>query len=136
MLAPAALEEWEMDEPVTGRIVRGLDDDRWVLNTGLEAGVKGDDRFVVFELGEEIADPETGESLGALELVKGHLRVVHVQSRMATAQIESKEKAAAPKQPQVLSAILARTATGAPSKPEGGRPSSVEPQVGDRVRRV
>ena len=125
-----------MDELVTGRIVRGLDDDRWVLNAGLGAGVQSDDRFVVFELGEDIVDPESGESLGALELVKGHLRVVHVQARMAIAALESTEQAAPPRQPQVLSAILARTATGAPSKPEGGRPSSVEPRVGDHVRRV
>jgi hypothetical protein len=125
-----------MDEPVTGRIVKDLDVDRWVLNAGLEAGVEAGDRFVVFELGEEVTDPETGQSLGALELVKGYLRVAHVQARMSVAELESRAKAAAPPAPQILSAQLASTSTAVPGVLPGGRPSSVDPRVGDHVRRV
>lgn len=125
-----------MDEPVTGHIVKALEDDRWILNAGLDAGVEAGQRFVVFELGEDIVDPESGESLGALELVKGYLRVDHVQQRMSVAALESKAKAAAPAPPPVLSALLASTSTGAPARPTGGRPSTVELKPGDQVRRV
>ncbi len=127
-------------ELVTGRIVKGLAEDRWVLNLGLEAGLSMDDRFVVFELGEEVTDPETGTSLGALELVKGYARAVHVQPTMSILVVETRVGQPQPKSassPKVLSAILAQTETGA-RKPKRGsaRPRSTEPAVGDHVRRV
>ncbi len=125
-----------MGDQVSGRIVRALDNDRFVINAGLAEGVAEGDRFAVFELGEEIIDPETGTSLGSLELVKGHLRVLHVQEQMALAGIASREQAAAPPRAPVLSAVLAQTSTGGPDARGRGRPSSAEMDVGDRVRRV
>ncbi len=123
-----------MDDPITGRIVKALDAGRWVANVGLEAGVAPGERFVVFELGEEITDPETGASLGALELVKGHLVAEHVQPKMTILEREE-EPEAAPRVPVVLSARLAQTDTGVPRR-GSGRPRTSEPKVGDHVRRV
>ena len=55
-----------------------------VLNKGSQDGISDGDRFVVFNTGEEIHDPRTGESLGILEKVKGKGEVIHVQDNMCT----------------------------------------------------
>jgi hypothetical protein len=55
-----------------------------VINRGLRQGVKPGDRFLVFGIGPHITDPDTGEDLGQLELVRGRGEVVHVQEHLAT----------------------------------------------------
>ena len=55
-----------------------------VINRGSVQGVKAGDRFVVFGIGPHIADPDTGEDLGVLELLRGHGEVVHVQEHLST----------------------------------------------------
>ncbi len=55
-----------------------------VINRGARNGVKLGDRFLVVGEGPRITDPETGEDLGQLELVRGRGEVVHVQDHMAT----------------------------------------------------
>jgi hypothetical protein len=55
-----------------------------VINRGSRQGVKPGDRFLVFGMGPHITDPDTGEDLGQLELVRGRGEVVHVQEHLAT----------------------------------------------------
>jgi len=55
-----------------------------VINQGSNAGIKVGDIFLVFGQGAVVSDPATGEPLGALEVVRGRGKVVHVQERMAT----------------------------------------------------
>lgn len=46
-------------------------------------------RFLVYAVSsEDLTDPETGESLGRLEVVRGRGVVTHVQERMATLEPE------------------------------------------------
>ena len=61
-----------------------VDNQTIVLNIGRENGVFMDDKFVVFDLGEEVLDPETGENLGKLEDIKGKGKVIHVQNHLCT----------------------------------------------------
>ena len=78
------------------RVVYVLNDGmKVVINRGIEQGVKVGDRYLIYALGEEMIDPETEESLGRLEVVKGRGKVVHVQEKMAT--VESIEKFASSK---------------------------------------
>ncbi len=55
-----------------------------VVNRGSSHGLKAGDKFLVYGIGPHIHDPETGEDLGDLELVRGQGEVVHVQEKMAT----------------------------------------------------
>lgn len=55
-----------------------------VINKGSADGIKIDDLFLIYELGEEMFDPETEDSLGKLEIVKGRGKVTHVQEKMST----------------------------------------------------
>jgi hypothetical protein len=55
-----------------------------VINHGSLQGVKPGDRFLVFGIGPRLTDPDTGEDLGELELVRGRGEAVHVQDHLAT----------------------------------------------------
>ena len=67
-----------------GRVAKIVDNQTIVLNIGRRNGVVMSDKFVVFSLGEEVLDPETGESLGTLEDIKGKGHVVHLQDHLCT----------------------------------------------------
>ena len=66
------------------RVASVLSEWRVVINKGSDDGVESNDRFLIYGLGDEIIDPETGQSLGALEIVRGRAKVVHLQARLTT----------------------------------------------------
>jgi hypothetical protein len=72
------------DELKALKVLKILDPYRLVINAGSEAGVIEKDRFLVYELGEELIDPETSEVLGRLEIVKGTGRPIHIQEKLTT----------------------------------------------------
>ena len=55
-----------------------------VLNKGSEHGITDGQRFLIYAIGDEVTDPDTGKALGALEIVKGTGRATHVQAKMCT----------------------------------------------------
>jgi len=61
-----------------------------VINRGAEHGIKEGQRFLIYALDEELLDPDTGESLGRLELVRGTGKVIHVQEKISTIQSDKK----------------------------------------------
>ena len=70
---------------INGKIARILSDKEVVLNVGEESGVKAGMKFVIYEE----RDPETGEDLGALEIVKGRIVVNHVMPKISNAESET-----------------------------------------------
>jgi hypothetical protein len=68
----------------TAVVVEVPNDDLVVINRGTRDGIKVGLKYLIFGLGPELKDPETGEDLGRLELVRGVGVVTHVQPRMAT----------------------------------------------------
>jgi hypothetical protein len=64
-----------------------------VINAGSQDGIEEGQRFQVFAMGEDISDPDTGESLGTLEIIKGIGRITHVQERISTLQSDMKKPA-------------------------------------------
>jgi hypothetical protein len=67
-------------------VVAVLDGYRVVINAGSLDGIKEKDRFLIYELGEELIDPDSKESLGRLEIIKGTGRPVHIQDKLTTIQ--------------------------------------------------
>jgi hypothetical protein len=114
-----------MSESIVGRVVRVMGDGRVVVNVGLVQGIAPGDAFVVFDEGEEITDPDSGEPLGRLENVKLRVEAVHVQERLSQLAAASAET---PSESPVLSARLADT--------QVRRSRQDRVRVGDRVRRV
>lgn len=67
------------------KVVEVLDEYNVAINRGLSHGIVNGQRFLLYTLSrEEIRDPDTEESLGFLEIVKGTGRITHVQEKMAT----------------------------------------------------
>ncbi|WP_419778749.1 hypothetical protein [Maridesulfovibrio sp.] len=67
------------------KVVCVPDDYSIVINRGAEHNIKLGQRFIIYGLSrDEITDPDTGESLGFLEIVRGTGVVSHVQPKMAT----------------------------------------------------
>ncbi len=97
---------------ITGKVARILNEFQLVLNVGARQGVKPGMCFIVYEEGEEIRDPENGEALGKLELVKAEVEVVHVQESLCLVQAKEKKAATVP---TVLSAKLAEVKPSARS---------------------
>ncbi|HHT9125829.1 MAG TPA: hypothetical protein ACFYD6_08425 [Candidatus Brocadiia bacterium] len=83
-----------MLKPIEGKVIKILDEYSIVINLGWKDGLADGMNVVVFALGsEEVKDPNTGESLGYLELVKAHLKVTHVQERCSICAAELVKKA-------------------------------------------
>ena len=66
------------------RIAQVVDGETLVINRGSQDGITENDRFLVYEIGEQISDPITLEPLGKLEVVKGTATVFHLQDRIST----------------------------------------------------
>jgi hypothetical protein len=127
---------------VYGTVVKIFSETSLLVNLGKNAGVKRGDRFVVIERAGEEKDPESGESLGELELVKAELVAVDVQERMSILQTES---LAADAMSVPLSTIMVRESIRTdgdqakmPVAPGeiSGNPSLSPVRVGDSVRLI
>lgn len=95
-----------MVEKRTGKVVKVLNRSEVVVNLGSQAGVGEDDVFVVYAPGEELWDPDTGESLGNLEIVRGRAQATHVQEKLTTLRsIETRSTLQDRKRPKVLTPI-------------------------------
>lgn len=64
------------DAPWEAKVVM-MKDGQVIINGGSETDVKVGERFVVYRGGEEMVDPDTGESLGAEETKIGEIEVVN-----------------------------------------------------------
>lgn len=71
---------------ITGKVVRILSEEKVVLDVGHEDGVKEDMEFVIFSESDHVYDPETGDDLGVIEIVKGRVKVHHVMDKMSLAR--------------------------------------------------
>jgi hypothetical protein len=72
------------------KVVKILDGYEVVINRGSNDGIQPGAVFLLFGLDDIIVDPDTGEHLGRLELVRGRARVTHIQERLST--LESSER--------------------------------------------
>ncbi|MEK9144448.1 MAG: CsgG/HfaB family protein [Elusimicrobiota bacterium] len=70
--------------PWFGRIVK-VGGGRLLINTGEEDGRKPGDEFLVERAGEELVDPDTGESLGSETQKVGRIRIVEVRGKKLSA---------------------------------------------------
>ncbi len=75
---------------VEGKVAKILGKGEIVLNRGRSHGVKQGMLFEVFAPeGEEVWDPDTGETLGTVEDVKAQAEVTEVKERLAVARLQN-----------------------------------------------
>ena len=68
------------------KIARIIDEYSVVINAGYNDGILQGDSFEIFAPGAEIKDPDTGESLGALDFVKAKIKARDVFPKMSVCQ--------------------------------------------------
>lgn len=65
------------------KVIKIISDSKIVLNVGSNSGVEVGRIFKVMEKqGEEVLDPDTGESYGTLDILKATVRVTNVYPKM------------------------------------------------------
>jgi len=69
---------------VAATVAHVIDEYQVVINRGSDQGVKVGDTYLIYAIGPDLIDPETNESLGPLEVVRGRAAVKHVQEKIAT----------------------------------------------------
>jgi hypothetical protein len=73
-----------------GKVAKVLANHDVVINRGSVQGVRRGMLFEVFSPeGEEVWDPDTGETLGTVEDVKARAEVIEVKDRFAVARLQS-----------------------------------------------
>ena len=77
---------------VDTRIIK-VDGNRAYINVGASSGIKVGDKFVIFNVGEELVDPVSGAKLGAEEKQTGTGTVTEVQDRFAIMTVTGKATA-------------------------------------------
>lgn len=65
-------------------VVAILDSYKVIINVGANRNLVNGTKFLIVGIGEEILDPKTGESLGNVEIIRGHAQVIHVQEKIST----------------------------------------------------
>lgn len=58
----------------------------WV-NRGNDSGMKMGEHFIVFEPGEQLIDPQTGENLGSAEMEVGEAKVVRINPKVTVMEV-------------------------------------------------
>jgi hypothetical protein len=77
---------------IIAKVAKIYDKYRLVINKGLEDGVEKGMDFYVYEEGEDVTDPDTGEVLQKEEFVKAWLKVIHSQEKIAILESAETEK--------------------------------------------
>lgn len=70
-------------KPIIGKIAKIQDKYRVTITKGVKDGVTENMKFYAYEEGEDIIDPDTGTIIEKEEIVKGYLKVVHAQEKIA-----------------------------------------------------
>ncbi|MGI8650821.1 MAG: hypothetical protein ACR2KW_10665 [Rubrobacter sp.] len=74
--------------PVQGKVAKILQSNEIVINRGRLDRVRPGMTFEIFsEGGEEVWDPDTGETLGTVEEIKAHAEVTEVKDRLSVAKL-------------------------------------------------
>ncbi|MDQ3397352.1 MAG: hypothetical protein M3511_06175 [Deinococcota bacterium] len=104
-----------------------IDNYKVIINKGSNIGIYVGLEMIVYEPGEEVFDPNTNESLGEAEIIKGRGKIIHVQEKMALLQLET--PVALPKEGNRTLADMVLTAS-----PRGGFSRYNRVEIGDLVK--
>ena len=74
------------------KVVQIISPYKVVINAGSDADLRKGQRFLVYTLGEMIKDPDTGEDLEQVEIVKGTGVLAHLQKKIATLESDMEEE--------------------------------------------
>ena len=92
-------------------IARILSPTRIVINRGSEHGIKKEQKMLVYSLeGEEVKDPNTGESLGNLETYKGTGKIISVQEKTSILESDRNKSSTIALSSIIITGVIAQKA--------------------------
>ncbi|MCK4636305.1 MAG: hypothetical protein KAT49_00330 [Methanomicrobia archaeon] len=71
---------------IEGKVAEIIDLYTIVINRGRKHGVEEDMRFVIYEPGDIIEDPDTSKPLGNFEHIKAKVKVTYAREKFSTAE--------------------------------------------------
>lgn len=113
-----------------------------VINKGRCHGIELGNKFLIYGEGKEIFDPESNESLGKIEIIRGRGIAIHVQEKITTLECVEKTKAPVTKiveEPAGRSGLWASlyaTKKTTYTEPEINYLPFDNPTVGDKARLI
>lgn len=87
-------QEKENFKPIEGKVADILNIDNKttiVINKGYENGVKEEMKFMIYERGKEVHDPDSKKLLGYLEYVKAKVKITMVNQKLSMAESSETE---------------------------------------------
>ncbi len=75
------------------KVVKRIGNGQVIINRGQDGGLKKGDKLAVFSAGEELIDPDTGESLGSSEEYIGEVTVTRINPKITFAKITKESDA-------------------------------------------
>lgn len=69
------------------KVIKRTANGQLIINRGQDGGLKKGDKLVVFSAGEELIDPDTGESLGSSEEYIGEVSVTRINPKITYVKI-------------------------------------------------
>lgn len=81
-----------MSDRYFGKVVAVNNEYQVVINRGSSHGLKEGEKFLIVGLGDVLVDPDTGESLERLEIVRGRAIAIHVQPTITTLKASDYQK--------------------------------------------
>jgi hypothetical protein len=72
------------------KVARIVSPTELIFAAGADDGVEEGMEFIVYSLSDPVTDPDTGEALGRIEIVKARLTAAHVQDQITIARTKSK----------------------------------------------
>lgn len=114
------------------KIVKIVDAETIVINGGSDNGISIGDIFEIFETGQEVIDPDTGESLGTLDNVKETVRAINVFPQLTICRHIIKRSLV----PSELIRETNKTLNVDATQISGGLSSDTVIKLGDKVRKT
>lgn len=135
-LAKAArLVNTEKPERFPALVAKVIDDFNLIINRGSDHSISKGARFLVYYIDtEELIDPETKESLGHLEIIRGTGIATHVQEKMTT--IKSNSYTSRGRTIRRQSGAFAAISGEIIEEPEKELLPFDEPRIGDKVKPI
>jgi hypothetical protein len=121
------------------QVVKILSGTRLAINRGTEHQVRPNQRVLVYCLSsEEIIDPQTGESLGFLEIYKGTGKIIHIQEKMSIIESDRTQKQLVKRieKPSLLNSISLSYRLGEEIYDEEYLLEFENPEIGDMVKPI
>ncbi|WP_447555676.1 hypothetical protein [Vreelandella sp. EE22] len=71
------------------KVVKVISPSQVIISAGKNDSISYNDKFDLFEIGEELFHPDTNDSLGRYELKKGQGKIVHVMDKMSVLEFQA-----------------------------------------------